>query len=389
MTALVAGLRSTYDKRPIAATGPASAVRVGRDAAVAALAGTGAAVTVIDAYPGVRRADLAPLARATGAELVVDTADALLPSTHIDRLVAPDLGTDPVFGRITSLTMDAFFDPLWLAAVRATVARARSAGRRVVVHGVGASFVVPDGDVVVLADLPRWEAQQRQRAGETDGLGGEVTGLRPSQRYKRSFFVEWRVADAHKRAVLARADFVLDTVDGDRPVLVDGDAVRAALADAARRPFRVVPFFDPAPWGGRWMEAVCDLPPSPSNYGWCFDCVPEENSVLLGFGATSVELPALDLVHRHGVDVLGREVHERFHGEFPIRFDFLDTVGGGNLSLQVHPLESYLAETFGAGSGHGWTQHESYYVLDAVDGASVYLGLRADADVDAMFAELK
>ena len=49
----------------------------------------------------------------------------------------------------------------------------------------------------------------------------------------------------------------------------------------ARKPFRVVPFFDPAPWGGQWMKDVCDLDREVPNFGWCFDCVPEENSLLL------------------------------------------------------------------------------------------------------------
>lgn len=380
--------RPTYDKRPIAASGSASAAVTGLAAVAGRLTATNANVIVIDAYPGVRARELEAIARATGAQVVVNAATALLSDDEIERVIAADLGDDPVFGRVTSLTIDELFDRNKVVDLRDAVRVARTAQRRVVVFGVGAALVVPDPDVVVVADLPRWEAQQRQRAGEVEGLGGAVEALRPSLRYKRSYFVEWRVADAHKWPLLERADFVLDTVIAERPVLVEGEAARAALAAAAARPFRVVPFFDPAPWGGHWMEEVCDLDRSKPNHGWCFDCVPEENSLLLSFGAEVVELPALDLIRLRGDDVLGREVARRFHGEFPIRFDFLDTIGGGNLSLQVHPLEAFLHERFGAGSGRGWTQHESYYLLDAEPGATVYLGLRDDANVDAMFAEL-
>ncbi len=86
------------------------------------------------------------------------------------------------------------------------------------------------------------------------------------------------------------------------------------------------------------MRRECDLPEGPPNYAWCFDCVPEENSLLLDFGGIRLELPAIDLVFQHPRELLGEAVHARFGAEFPIRFDFLDTMGGGNLSLQVHPL---------------------------------------------------
>jgi hypothetical protein len=53
--------------------------------------------------------------------------------------------------------------------------------------------------------------------------------------------------------------------------------------------------------------------------------------------------------------------------------------------LQVHPLTDYIRSTFGM----DYTQDESYYLLDAVDGATVHLGLREDADVEDVVARLR
>ena len=77
-------------------------------------------------------------------------------------------------------------------------------------------------------------------------------------------------------------------------------------------------------------------------------------------------------------------MHARFGDEFPIRFDFLDTMGGQNLSLQVHPLTEYIQNTFGM----HYTQDESYYILDCDEDAVVYLGLKEGVDKEEMLAAL-
>ncbi len=343
----------------------------------------GKTIVVIECYTGV---DEASILRELQARLLpvaaFRAAEAMLSAAEVDALVQPFLGDDPVFGFLSGLTLPQFFNAEKLARLRGEVAAVRQG--LVLIVGCGASLVA-NPDILVYADLARWEGQLRFRRNEASNLGVENRALAASLQYKRAFFVDWRVCDRWKRPLIDRWDFVLDTHDPNAPKLADGEAVRRGLSHAVTRPFRVVPFFDPAPWGGQWMKEVCDLDPGAKNYGWCFDGVPEENSLLLGFGDTRFEIPSLDLVFSQPRALLGDAVHARFGDEFPIRFDFLDTIEGGNLSFQVHPLTEYIQQHFGM----HYTQDESYYMLDAAPGASVYLGLKENVDQAAMLRDLR
>jgi mannose-6-phosphate isomerase class I len=341
-------------------------------------------VLTVECYTGVNEAQvLAQLKSRLAPVLAVEASQAMLTPATVNALVSPFLGgDDPVFGFLSGLDLLQFFDREHLWYWRTAVEHAKEG--LVLVCGCGARLIA-EGDLLVYADLARREAQNRHRRNETTNLGSENRTLSAGLRYKRAFFVDWRVCDRWKRALISKWDFVLDTHNSQEPKLAEGDAVRRGLRLAARKPFRVVPFFDPAPWGGQWMKDVCGLDRNAKNFGWCFDCVPEENSLLLQFGDLRFEIPSINLVFDQPRALLGERVHARFGDEFPIRFDFLDTMAGGNLSFQVHPLTEYIQQRFGM----HYTQDESYYLLDAGAGAGVYLGLKEAVDPAAMARDLK
>ena len=348
-----------------------------------AFAGSDPRTISFECYPGVLEKTLIDtLEEGLRPSVLIPTSDLLKSPSEIELLVSSVLGDDPVFGRMNSLEIEDFFDAGKLSMARKQVKNWKQG--LLVIVGAGASLLTPEPNLLVYADMARWEIQQRQRQNAVGNLGADNLQESAGQKYKRAFFVDWRAADHLKKPLLEKIDFWLDT-NGDIPKLVTGRAVRDGLKQVARRPFRVVPYFDPGPWGGHWMEKVCGLPKGMPNYAWCFDCVPEENSLLLGFGGTSVEIPAMNLTLLYPREVLGDAVLSRFGAEFPIRFDFLDTMGGGNLSLQVHPKTQFIREQFGM----RYTQDESYYLLDAGDDGSVYLGLKAHIDREAMIRELK
>ena len=290
-----------------------------------------------------------------------------------------DLTQDRVFGMMTVRSLGDFFVPEKVAQARQAIQK----GKRVLVYGVGATLLAP-GDVLVYADITRWELQLRFRRG-ADNWRTARKNLPKLSKVKRGYFAEWRWGDKVKKACLPRMDFYLDTTTQGSPALVAGADYRAALEELAHRPFRMAPYYDPGVWGGDWMKNTFQLPENGSNYAWSFDGVPEENSLLLDFGGALIQTPALNLVLQQPRALLGERVHARFGKEFPIRFDMLDTVGGQNLSLQVHPLTEYIQNTFNM----RYTQDESYYILDAGENASVWLGVKEGVDPAAMERDLR
>lgn len=338
-------------------------------------------VLAVECYQGVFEEEIAEGLAPLSAERWINTRELFKPEDEIERMTRPYVTDDRLFGFRANFTMTDFLAPAALAEARRTVCG--SAGLTVVC-GPGASLVAPDADCLIYVDMARWELQLRSRRHEISGLGVDNRDEEPSRQYKRGYFVDWIVCDRLKKTLLERADYWLDTHIPGVPKMISGDTLREGLRATARRPFRVVPFFDPAPWGGQWMKSVCGLDLEKSNYGWCFDCVPEENSLYFEIEGERFEMPSNNLVFYQTRELLGAPVESRFGQDFPIRFDFLDTIGGGNLSLQVHPTTQYIRDTFGI----YYTQDESYYLLDAEEGASVFLGLKTGVNPSEMIAAL-
>lgn len=340
-------------------------------------------VVVIECYVGVSVEEIsAALREHFPSSTVFESGTAFHDSEEIERKVEPFLGHgDPIFGYSSALRMEDYFSPEKLAALRAEIASVESAP--VVIIGPGAS-VVHAGDLLVYAEMPRWEAQGRMRRNEMSNLGIHNHGLKWNLQYKRAFFNDWPVCDRLKLG-LQNVNFILDTCKPGEPHMISRQAAEKACDTALSQPFRVVPFFDPAPWGGQWMKDTMALPEDAPNYGWCFDCVPEENSILFRFGDTVVEVPSMNVLFSDPARLLGRRVHARFGLSFPIRFDLLDTVGGGNLSFQVHPFTDYIQRHFGI----HYTQDESYYLLAAEEDSFVYLGLKEGTVPEEMIGALE
>jgi mannose-6-phosphate isomerase class I len=339
-------------------------------------------ILAVECYHGVHHEELIAGFKLIPHELFINTADLFRSEKDILEMTYPDVTDDEIFGYITRLSLSDFFDKGKVNQLKDKIKKTNGV---IIIYGYGASLISEKNDLLIYADMPRWEIQLRQRRNEINNIGISNKDESPALQYKRGYFVDWRVCDRLKKSLFSKAGYWLDTVTKGFPKMIEGKTLLEGLENTVMRPFRVVPFFDPGPWGGQWMKEICGLDKQVDNYAWCFDCVPEENSLLLNISGTTFEIPSINLVFYKTRELLGGPVESRFGREFPIRFDFLDTMNGGNLSLQVHPTTQYIREQFGM----PYTQDESYYILDAGPGAEVYLGLKDGINPKEMIDDLK
>lgn len=356
-------------------------INTGFEALVAWMANHNA--VVIDGYVGVFFNDICQkidfFLKQKGITAVwMDISAAMKDEKEINALMAPFLGgDDPLFGTRTTLELKNLFDEEKLSQLRPV-----EAGKISVITGCGAALAGWDAPIIYI-DLPKNELQYRMREKSISNLGCSKPGDN-KQMYKRFYFADWPILNRHKQKLLPSLAVIADGQRQHEITWMEGANFREMLGRMSRAAFRVRPWFEPGSWGGNWMKNnIPGLPQDVPNYAWSFELIVPENGIVFDSDNRLLETSFDFLMYHNAGAVLG-DAEKRFGTEFPIRFDYLDTFDGGNLSVQCHPREEYIRNEF----GENFTQDESYYILETKNEAKVYLGFAENIDPAEFRSEL-
>ena len=345
-------------------------------------------VIVVDGFEGVFWDKFIP--RLSGAlekrGLKLSTKDvslALRPSSEIDALLEPFMGAeDSIFGRMSTMHLVDFFDREALRSIEVD-----KTADITIVYGTGAWLTglhkMPDA-ALVYVDLPKNELQFRMAAGSAKNLGAEQP-LESRLAYKRCYFIEWPILDKARADMTGEMDWIVDEQRIDEYTFMSGEALRGALTAMSKTPFRVRPWFAPGVWGGTFLrDNIEGLNKKEKNIAWSYELMAYENGILLSHNGILLETSFSALMEHCYHNILG-SCAEVFKSDFPIRFDFLDTIEGGNLSIQCHPRAEYIRSKF----GKDYTQDETYYIVKCSPDARVYLGFQDNIDKVEFAAALR
>ena len=305
--------------------------------------------------------------------------ECLLEEDILNEMLDPYLDDeDPVFGKIYHGRLKDFYDLNKLKQIREKVINLKKRGASpkktaVICYGTGALL----GVLNVQYDIKLYCDLTREKALVCNNKWSQLSGKSQTIGPKKLYYVDMPTNDRHRNELLKKIDFYIDANNDEMPVLLSTKNLQKITTALASMPFRLKYLYEPGPWGGQWLKKIRHLHQDWANCAWSYEVIATEMSILAGVEDTVIELPWTTFLYLQYDRIMGDVPRRRFQGQFPIRFDYLDTMDGDDLSIQVHPGTKYIHDKF----GEPYHQGEMYYIVDAKEGSTVNLGLNEDTDL--------
>ena len=310
----------------------------------------------------------------------------------IDPLLIWDTEIDPtlLYGKIYKGGYEGILDEEKAKAFEEKVAGMRNgSGKVVAVYGYGC--LIPRFrdlfDVKCFFDLTPKTSILRIRRGEYSNIGKERPDL-VNRVIRRCYYCDFEMSVCSRRELLRNSaiDFYFLSDDPQNIQMLPFGAFADICAQLVKYPFRAKPCYLEGVWGGSYMKKLRNLPDNMRNAAWVFDFIPMEVSVLVEVGNEKLDINFCSFVCKEGVNLMGEGCVNKFHGYFPIRFNWDDSYHStGNMSIQCHSGSAYNIEHY----GEFGRQDESYYVCVTGHDAKTFIGFRDDADIPQFFREIE
>lgn len=310
----------------------------------------------------------------------------------IDPLLIWDKKIDPtlLYGKIYKGGYEGMLDEQKTQAFEEKVSTLKNgAGKVIAVYGYGTLIprFRPLYDTKCFFDLTPKTSILRIRRGEYVNIGKKRPDI-INRVIRRCYYCDFEMAVCSRRELLQNnvPDFWFLSDDPQNIQMLTYEAFADICAQLVKYPFRAKPCYIEGVWGGSYMKRYRNLPEQMRNAAWVFDFIPMEVSVVVEAGSKKLDINFCSFVCREGESLMSKDAVEKFHGYFPIRFNYDDSYHStGNMSIQCHSGSAYNREHY----GEFGRQDESYYVCVTGHDAKTFIGFRDDADIPQFFREIE
>ena len=329
-------------------------------------------------------------------ESVDANAECFKSGKEIDAMIDPmliwDKKIDPtlLYGKIYKGGYEGMLDEEKTQAFEKKVsALGEGAGKVVAVFGYG--VLIPRlralYDTKCFFDITPKTSILRIRRGEYVNIGKKRPDI-INRVIRRCYYCDFEMAVCSRRELLRNnvPDFWFFSDDPQNIQMLPYEAFADICEQLVKYPFRAKPCYIEGVWGGSYMKNHRNLPEKMRNAAWVFDFIPMEVSVVVEAGCEKLDINFCTFVCREGERLMSRDAVEKFHGYFPIRFNYDDSYHStGNMSIQCHSGSAYNREHY----GEFGRQDESYYVCVTGHDAKTFIGFRDDADIPQFFKDIE
>lgn len=328
---------------------------------------------------------------------VMHTADLFRPAAELESFIREnhlpeDREKDPVllYGKLFHGDYEDLFDSKKLEACRETIKQFKKNGEGILlVIGAGSLCASLRSlyDKRIFADITPMHTMLNLKKGFYKNIGCD-TALTFKLMARRCYYIDFEVAAKLRGELICsgEVDQYIIANNYNRMVMMPLSLLNKVFDRAMCYPLRCKPVYLEGVWGGYYIQRLRNLPKEMKNCAWVFDFIPMEVSIVFRLDGQELEFPFYTLVQAESEKLMGKESVKRFGAFFPVRFNYDDTWhANGNMSVQCHPGEAYVKEN----NGELGRQDESYYIVEAAQGAKTYLGFNEGVDVEEFIAETK
>jgi len=290
---------------------------------------------------------------------------------------------DPGFGIVnTDGYLSELLSPEGLAALRADLA-APAGVDALVVHGAGAAIpeLSDSYDLRFYFDKTTQPILWEMWDGKLIPFGWS----KPNDQYswKEYYYCDYYLLDRQKEFAIAHMEYWVEGLAFESMKLVPRRAYDGILQCVLQYPIKEVPIFQPGPWGAYRYEDLFDVPNLKCN-AWN-ELAGPDLSVLLEIGRGALmNIPFMNLM-QYAEQLLGTYVTETYPRLFPLSVWLDDGYfpkpappERTSMPIHNHPSTDYVAQHFKEPLG----RYETYYIVEAYEGASTWMGFKDDADLE-------